>query len=118
MTSIRTSVKIFAVAGTLLVMTAPAFAGTVGVASWYGKELSGRRTACGERFNPMGLTAAHRTYPFGTRLRVTNLRNGMTVVVRVSDRGPFARGRIIDLSEGAAHVIGLTGTGTVRIDKL
>ena len=120
MTSITTKAKIFASVLRLIATTAPALADTVGVASYYGKELSGRRTANGERFNPYGLTAAHRSYPFGTKLRVTNLRNGKVVVVRVSDRGPFARGRILDLSLGAAHAIGLVSSGTakVRIAKL
>ena len=85
------------------------------MASYYGKEMSGRRTANGERFNPAGLTAAHRSLPFGTKLKVTNLRNGKTVVVRVSDRGPFARGRVIDLSYGAASAIGMVGLGTARV---
>jgi len=77
--------------------------------------MHGRRTADGERFNPGGLTAAHRSLPFGTKLRVTNLRNGKTVVVRVSDRGPFARGRMIDLSYGAASAIGMVHSGTTRV---
>jgi len=118
MTSMKTNAKLFAAAATLVAWTVPSFADTVGVASYYGKELSGRRTANGERFNPYGMTAAHRTYPFGTKLRVTNLRTGKAVVVRISDRGPFIRGRIIDLSLGAAHAIGLSGTGKVRIAKL
>jgi rare lipoprotein A len=83
-----------------------------GYASYY---KSGRRTASGERYDPNGLTAAHRTLPFGTRVRVTNLRNGKTVVVRVNDRGPFVRGRIIDLSFAAARIVGLNLTGVARV---
>ena len=94
----------------------PASAQT-GIASWY---KMGKVTASGERFNPQGLTAAHRHLPFGTRVKVTNLRNGRKVVVRINDRGPFVRGRIIDLAQGAAIRIGLTRTGTarVRIERL
>lgn len=83
------------------------------VASYYGAE-SGHRTASGERFNPQGMTAAHRTLPFGTRLRVC--RGGHCVSVRVTDRGPFIRGRQLDLSSGAARVIGLTAVGVGRVD--
>jgi rare lipoprotein A len=85
------------------------FAGT---ASYYGFE-SGKRTASGARFNPMGLTAAHRTLPFGTRLKVTHA--GRSVVVTVNDRGPFIRGRVLDLSKGAAQAIGLTGRGVGHV---
>ncbi|MGN8116324.1 septal ring lytic transglycosylase RlpA family protein [Labrys sp. 22185] len=88
---------------------------TLGTASFYGRELKGRRTANGERFNPAGLTAAHRTLPFGTTLRVTNLRNHKSVVVRVTDRGPHKRGRMIDLSYGAAKAVGMLGMGTTRV---
>lgn len=83
-----------------------------GMASWYG---SGARTANGESFNPSGLTAAHRSLPFGTRVRVTNLANGRSVVVRINDRGPFIGGRVIDLSKGAASVIGMLGSGVARV---
>ncbi len=81
-------------------------------ASYYS---SGYRTASGERFNPNGFTAAHRTLPFGTRVAVTNPRNGRSVVVRINDRGPFVRGRSLDLARGAAFAIGMRGTGPVRI---
>lgn len=77
----------------------------------------GSRTASGERFNPDGLTAAHRTLPFGTRLTVTNPRTGRSVEVVVNDRGPFTRGLHLDLSRGAARAIGFTGTGTVCISS-
>ncbi len=91
-----------------------------GVASFYGAELKGRPTASGERFNPAALTAAHRTLPFGTRLRVTNPRNGRSVVVRLNDRGPFHTSRVIDLSQEAARQIGLfqQGSGVVRLAAL
>jgi rare lipoprotein A len=75
----------------------------------------GRHTASGQPFNPDGLTAAHRTLPFGTKLTVTNPRTGRSVVVEVNDRGPFTRGLNLDLSRGAARAIGLTGTGTVCV---
>ena len=96
----------------LLVFQGAAEAATVGMASYY---KSGRLTANGERFNPHGLTAAHRKLRFGTRVRVTNLRSGKSVVVRINDRGPFIRGRVIDLSLGAAKVIGLHKTGVAKI---
>ena len=90
-----------------------------GIASWYGSE-SGNRTAMGTRFNPQGLTAAHKTLPLPTKVRVTNLRNGRSVNVVVNDRGPFKKGRIIDLSHGAAKKIGLDkqGLGKVRVEYL
>jgi rare lipoprotein A len=88
-----------------------------GIASWYGKE-SGNRTAMGTRFNPQGLTAAHRTLPLPTKVRVTNLRNGRAVDVIVNDRGPFKRNRLIDLSHGAAKKIGLHGLTEVRVEYL
>jgi rare lipoprotein A len=81
------------------------------IASYYGSE-SGNRTASGERFNPNGLTAAHRTLPFGTRLRVCYRG---CVVVRISDRGPFIRGRSLDLSKGAARAIGMLRVGVARV---
>ena len=88
-----------------------------GTAAYYGHP---GRTASGEVFQPSGMTAAHRTLPFGTRVRVTNTHNGRSVVVRINDRGPFTRGRIIDLSRGAAEVIGMTGRGiaTVQLEVL
>ena len=83
-----------------------------GSASWY---QHGSRTANGERFNPDGLSAAHRTLPFGTRLTVTNLRNGKSVNVRVNDRGPFTGGRILDVSRGAARQLGMISSGTAKV---
>jgi len=79
-------------------------------ASWYGDELRGKRTASGEKFNPHGLTAAHRTLPFGTCLVVGNPRNGKSVNVRVNDRGPFVKDRVLDLAAGAARAIGMIAT--------
>ncbi len=84
---------------------------TGGMASWYGPKFKGRRTASGERFNPSDYTAAHRSLPFGSKVRVTNRRNGRTVVVRINDRGPFVRGRVIDVSQAAAGELGLIGPG-------
>jgi peptidoglycan lytic transglycosylase len=91
-----------------------------GEASWYGPGFHGRRTANGERYDQDALTAAHRTLPFGTRVRVTNLDNGRTVDLRINDRGPFVAGRIIDLSRAGARVIGLIGPGVgpVRLEVL
>lgn len=84
----------------------------VGMASYY---KSGKVTANGERFNPHGLTAAHRTLKFGTKVRVTNLKTGKSVIVRINDRGPFIRGRIIDLALGAAKVVGLNRSGVAKV---
>lgn len=91
-----------------------------GTASYYGRAHHGKRTASGERFNQHALTAAHRTLPFGTRVKVTNLDNGRSVVVRINDRGPFGRGRIIDLSKAAAERINMlrSGTAPVRLEGL
>jgi rare lipoprotein A len=86
-----------------------------GLASYYAKRHAGRRTASGERYDPSALTAAHRTLPFGTRIEVTNLNNGKSTVVRVNDRGPHVRGRIIDLSRNAANSIGMLSDGVTRV---
>ena len=83
-----------------------------GMASYYGNE-SGSRTASGQRFNQNAMTAAHRSLPFGTKLRVTH--GGSSVIVTINDRGPFVRGRVLDLSTGAARAIGLTGAGVGRV---
>ncbi|WP_375457395.1 septal ring lytic transglycosylase RlpA family protein [uncultured Methylobacterium sp.] len=100
--------------GTALTLAAGSLpaAAQSGAASWYG---SGHRTASGERFNPNGMTAAHRSLPFGTRVRVENARTGRSVVVRINDRGPFVRGRIIDLSRGSARALGMGGTSYVSL---
>jgi rare lipoprotein A len=88
---------------------------STGYASYY---KSGLRTANGEHYYPLGLTCAHRLLPFGTKLKVTNLRNGRSVIVRVNDRGPFIRGRVLDLSLGAATVIGLNASGVAKISYI
>ena len=87
-------------------------AGSVGYASYY---KHGAKTANGERFNPHGLTAAHRNLPFGTKVRVKHLASGRTVVVRINDRGPFIRNRIIDLSLGAANALGIRSAGVAKV---
>lgn len=89
----------------------------VGTASWYGFE-SGNRTASGEIFNPYGNTAAHRTLPLHTKVRVTNMKNKKSIIVRINDRGPFHGNRIIDLSMGSAKRIGIGGIGKVKIETL
>ena len=86
-----------------------------GEASYYGEELAGNPTASGEPFRPEALTAAHRTLPLGSRIRVTNLRTDESVIVRVNDRGPFARDRVLDLSKAAAREIGMLKRGTAKI---
>jgi rare lipoprotein A len=86
-----------------------------GRASWYGKLFHGRRTANGERFNMNALTAAHRTLPLGSYVRVTNPATNDSVVVRINDRGPYVRGRVIDLSYGAARILHLQHVGTARV---
>src|SRR5579863_1538144 len=96
---------------------APAHIGDIetGVASWYGAPYHGRRAASGEIYDMEQLTAAHRSLPFETWVEVTNLSNGRSVEVRINDRGPFVRGRVIDLSQAAARDIGMLGPGTARV---
>lgn len=100
----------------------PAFAATAGVlagtASWYGRHWQGRKTASGKRFDPGRLTAAHRSLPLNTRVRVTNLENAKSVTVLINDRGPYVRGRVIDLSTAAARRLGMIkeGLAPVRIE--
>jgi rare lipoprotein A len=89
-----------------------------GRASWYGPGFHGRRTASGETFNTNAMTAAHRTLPFGTRVRVVNKRTGKSVIVRINDRGPYAHGRVIDLSRASAQAIGISGVGSVDVAQL
>jgi rare lipoprotein A len=86
-----------------------------GAASWYGPGFHGRSTASGERFDMNKLTAAHRSLPFGTRMRVTNTRNGRSVHVRINDRGPFIGKRVLDLSHGAAKAIGMVDEGVASV---
>lgn len=89
-----------------------------GVASWYGPGFHGRKTANGERFDMNALTAAHRTLPLGTQVRVTNTHTGRSVVVRINDRGPYVGRRLIDLSKASAQAIGLSGLAKVSIARL
>lgn len=113
--------KLIAIALTLTAV--PVAAGELGVsadlgsgtASYFSREIAGNRTANGERCDPDALTAAHRTAPFGSKLRVTNLATGQSVIVRVNDRGPFRASRIIDLSHAAAREIGMHRTGTAKV---
>jgi rare lipoprotein A len=86
-----------------------------GVASFYSDALHGRRTASGERYDKAALTAAHKSLPLGTRVRVTRLSTGDSVVVRINDRGPFVKGRVIDLSHRAARALGITEKGVVKV---
>lgn len=107
----------FALTSGAMAATPADAAAQTGKASYY---KHGARTANGERFDPHGYTAAHRTLPFGTRVLVTNLKTGKSVIVRINDRGPFIKSRIIDVSYGAAKVLGITATGvaTVKIVPL
>ena len=130
MTKLKTALGAVVVAASIFsaaphVMAHDTGAGSVaqvltGAASWYGPKFHGRLTANGERFDMDGLTAAHKTLPFGTKLRVTNPANGKSVIVRVNDRGPYAGHRVIDLSREAARTIGLIdrGVGNVKIEVL
>jgi rare lipoprotein A len=104
------SSSVFLIVALSCITICPALAET-GRAAFY----SGGRTASGERTGPNGLTAAHRTLPFGTRVRVTNMRNGKAVVVRIVDRGPYGRGRIIDLSRAAAVELDMIRAGTAMV---
>ena len=104
------------------VLTAAVFAfasagskASAGTASFYGKRFHGRTTANGERFNMNAMTAAHKSLPFGTKVKVTNRNNGKSVIVRINDRGPYHGNRVIDLSRGAAAKIGMLNSGTARV---
>lgn len=88
---------------------------TTGTASWYGDDFAGKPTASGEEFTPSGLTAAHRSLPFGTIVQVTRLDTGAKVRVTINDRGPYSGGRLIDLSEGAAAALGMLDSGTAKV---
>ena len=100
----------------MLVAMSPAANAQSGIASVYA--YSGAKTASGERASPHALTAAHRTLPFGSQVRVTNLRNGRSTIVRINDRGPFVRGRIIDVTPAAAHALGFSGLAPVKVDVI
>lgn len=103
----------FALCGSLLPQQAAA---QCGIASWYGGKFHGRRTANGETYNMHGVSAAHKNLSFGTRVRVTNKRTGRSIVVRINDRGPYVRGRIIDLSGGAKKALGMGGLASVCLE--
>jgi rare lipoprotein A len=107
--------RVCAVAFMSLAASAAAAQATCGTASWYHE---GSQTANGERYRPDGISAAHKTLPFGTRVLVRNQRTGRSVTVRINDRGPFIRGRIIDLSRGAKRVIGMDGLASVCLTVL
>jgi rare lipoprotein A len=89
-----------------------------GRASFYSHHLNGCKTASGERYDARGLTAAHRRLPFGTKVRVKNLRNGQEVALRINDRGPYMKGRVIDVSEAAARKLGMMGSGVVPVEVI
>lgn len=110
----RTRMAMLAVAATslLAVSAIEASAQQCGRASWYALT---SKTASGERMNPSGLTAAHRTLPLGSKVKVTNKRNGKSLVVRINDRGPFTKGRVLDLSKGAASRLGFINAGHANI---
>jgi rare lipoprotein A len=108
----KRAAAILVAAGALLVASNLPAAAQCGKASWYALH---SRTASGERMNPSAMTAAHRSLPFGTKVRVTNNRNGKSVIVRINDRGPFIRGRIIDLSKAAAQRIGMVRSGHAAV---
>ena len=104
-----------AMCSAFFVMCSSAAMAESGIASIYA--YAGEKTANGERANPTGLTAAHKTLPFGTRVRVVNKRNGKSVVVRINDRGPFVRGRIIDLTPAGARALGFNGLAPVSLES-
>jgi rare lipoprotein A len=107
--------SVFAVPEGIAQQSVTVFDEVVGRASWYGAKFHGEPTASGETFDMTELTAAHRTLPFGTRVRVTNEANGRSVVVRINDRGPFSGRRIIDLSRRAAELIGIKSKGVAKV---
>ena len=92
----------------------PAFR-QVGVASWYGPGFHGRKTASGERFDQNDFTAAHRKLPLGSEVKVTNLENGRSITVEINDRGPYAKGRVLDLSKAAARKLGMVENGVAKV---
>lgn len=102
----------------LIVLIPLSASAEIGIASYYGKQFHGRKTANGEKFDMHALTAAHKYLPFNTMITVTNLSNNSSVRVRINDRGPFVKGRIIDLSKKAAKSIGINGVAKVKIDVI
>ncbi|MET0279146.1 MAG: septal ring lytic transglycosylase RlpA family protein [Pseudorhodoplanes sp.] len=111
--------RAFAVAFVVCLAFASGAQAESGIASVYGAGdgHAGKKTASGERMNPSALTAAHRTLPFGSHVRVVNQKNGRSVTVRITDRGPFVRGRVIDLSPAAARAIGVAGLAPVTVSR-
>jgi rare lipoprotein A len=111
--------RAFAVAFIVCLTLASGAQAESGIASVYGTGdgYAGKKTASGERMNPSALTAAHRTLPFGSQVRVVNQKNGRSVTVRITDRGPFVRGRVIDLSPAAARAIGVAGLAPVTVSR-
>jgi rare lipoprotein A len=109
---------LFAFALSAIPMQADAMDGVASVYGFKGDKHAGARTASGERVNPQSLTAAHRTWPFGTMVRVTHKKNGRSVVVRINDRGPFVRGRVIDLTPRAAAALGFSGLAPVTLSRV
>lgn len=105
-----------ALCGAALLLTVPAAQAESGIASIYA--YAGEKTASGERASPTGFTAAHRTLPFGTHVRVVNKRNRKSVVVRINDRGPFIKGRVIDVTPAAAKVLGFSGLTKVTLERV
>ena len=101
-----------------LLSTSIMAADQIGIASWYGHPHHGRKTASGERYNMYGLSAAHRHIKLGSMVKVTNLDNNKTVIVKINDRGPFAKGRILDLSLGAKQQLTMDGTAKVKVEIL
>ena len=116
----KTLVRTIVLLGTLTCFTAPAFAAQCGIASWYGPGFHGKKAASGERFNQDALTAAHKSLPFGTSVKVTDQRTGKSIMVRINDRGPYIKGRIIDLSKAAATQLGIRvrGSSPVCIEQI
>lgn len=107
--------KLFKLVPLFILLAAPLFSFQEGYASWYGGKFHGRKTANGEIFNTYDFTAAHRSLPFGTKIKVTNTANGRSVIVRINDRGPFVKGRIIDLSQAAAAELDMIRSGTAYV---
>ncbi len=103
---------------TLMFLFSTSVFAQTGTASWYGPGFQGRKTASGQTFNTHAMTAAHKTLRFGTKVKVTNLHNGKSVFVTITDRGPFVRGRIIDLSQAAKSAIGMGGTAPVSLEVM
>ena len=119
MMTAKTFVRTVLLAGLAALGVSAAEAGPLqrGKASWYGPGFQGRLTANGERFNTHAYTAAHKTLPFGTKVKVTNKTTGRSVVVRINDRGPFVHGRVIDLSKASARAIGISGVADITLAR-